>query len=111
MKALGTWRLGRVSFEMLETFSLSEFPKIAVFFLFLYFFVLEYTGTQSWHGFLVGDILGEIDASRLYIYTHTHINRTAPAFLIFFFRALISMSNLLGSRSATTTAATAAALG
>lgn len=79
MKALGTWRLGRVSFEMLETFSLSEFLKIAFFFLYMYFFVLEYTGLG--HGMdLVGDILEEIDASRPYIYTHTHINRTAPVF-------------------------------
>lgn len=68
MKALGTWRLGRVSFEMLETFSLSEFPKIAVFFLFLYFFVLEYTGPSHGMDSVGGNILEEIDASRPYIY-------------------------------------------
>lgn len=65
MKALGTWRFGRVSFlECLKQFSLSEFPKIAFLFLYSYFFVLEYTGPS--HGMdSVGDIL---DASRPHIY-------------------------------------------
>lgn len=68
MKALGTWRLGRVSFEMLETFSLSAFPKIAFLFLYSYFFVLEYTGRS--HGMdSAGNIL---DASRPYIYSYAY---------------------------------------
>lgn len=51
MKALGTWRLGRVFFEMLETVSFVYISQNSVFLSIYVFLCFGVHGTQSWHGF------------------------------------------------------------
>ncbi|PTB50049.1 hypothetical protein M431DRAFT_259757 [Trichoderma harzianum CBS 226.95] len=67
---MASWK--GVFLEHLKQFSLSEFPKIALFFLFLYFFVLEYTGPSHGMDFGGGYSRGNRCIKTIYIYSDAY---------------------------------------